>query len=162
MGVKTVDELHLRTTGTSTTLSKKHSQDHHSAWSTANSLLPTHSSKKRDNNVHVDLNWNTELEDTATSNRIVQKWRVKLVQELHPRNLHRDPKQLRKLTVVCTVMTRHQSLNNNGSHQLDQQLQLWDLDGLLSGNLVGITFPKHNREVQHFVDELNPGTVQGE
>ena len=24
--------------------------------------------KIRDNNVHVDLNWNTELEDTATSN----------------------------------------------------------------------------------------------
>ena len=32
--------------------------------------------------------------------------RVKLVQELHLRNLHRDFKQLRKLTVVCTVTTK--------------------------------------------------------
>ena len=30
--------------------------------------LPTHCWKIGDNNVHVDLNWNTELQDTATSN----------------------------------------------------------------------------------------------
>ena len=69
----------------------QHSQDHHSARSTPNSLLPTHSCRKRDSNVHVDLNWNTELEDTATSNWIVHNGRVKFVQELHLRTLHRDP-----------------------------------------------------------------------
>ena len=61
-------------------------------------------------------------------------------------------------TVVCTVTTRHLSLKNNGNHQLVQQLQLWDLDGLPNSNTVGTMSPKHNREVQHFVKELNPGT----
>ena len=30
-------------------------------------------------------------------------------------------------TVVCTVTIRHQSLNNNGCHQLVQELHLWGL-----------------------------------
>ena len=42
-------------------------QEHYSARSTANSLLPTHNCRKRDNIFHVHLNWNAELEDTATS-----------------------------------------------------------------------------------------------
>ena len=52
---------------------------------------------------------------------------------------------------------RHLSLNNNGCHQLVQELHLWDLVGLLNSNSVGATSLKHNREVQHFVDESNPG-----
>ena len=61
-------------------------------------------------------------------------------------------------TVVCADTTRHQSLNNNRCHQLVQELHLWDLVGLVNSSTVGTTSPKHNREVQHFVDELNRGT----
>ena len=46
------------------------------------------------------------------------------------------------------------------SDQLVQELHLWDLDGLLNSNTGGPTSPKHNREVQHSVDELNPGNLQ--
>ena len=58
-------------------------------------------------------------------------------------------------SVVCTVTTRHQSLNNNGCHQLVQQLYLRELDGLLNSRTVGTMPPKDSREVQHIVDELN-------
>ena len=90
--------------------------------------------------------------------------RVKLVQELdETRTAPAEPPQGPQATagtstVVCTVSTRHQSLNNNGCHQLVQELHLWDLDGVLNSSTVGTTSPKHNREVQHFVDELNRGT----
>ena len=45
-------------------------QNHHSARSIANSLLLTHGCRKRVNNVHADLNWYTELEDTV--------WRIQI------------------------------------------------------------------------------------
>ena len=35
-------------------------------------------------------------------------------------------------TVVCTVTTRHQSLNDNRCHQLVQELHLWELVDLLN------------------------------
>ena len=46
-------------------------QNHHSARSTANSLLLTHCCRKRDNNVHADFNCYTELEDTV--------WRIQIL-----------------------------------------------------------------------------------
>ena len=69
-------------------------------------------------------------------------------------------------TVFCTVTTRQQSLNNNGCHQLVQELHLWDVVGLLNSNTVGTTSPTHNREVEHSVDypnavdELNLGHLR--
>ena len=60
-------------------------------------------------------------------------------------------------TVVCADTTRNQSLNNIRCNQLVQELHLWDLVGLVNSNTVGTTSPKHNREVQHSVDELSPG-----
>ena len=53
-------------------------------------------------------------------------------------------------TVVCADTTRHQSLNNNGCHQMVQELHL-----CLKSRTVGTMSPKDSREVQHFVDELN-------
>ena len=57
-------------------------------------------------------------------------------------------------SVVCTVTTRHQSLNNNGSQQVVKELYLRELDGLLNSRAVGTMPPKDSREVQHTVDEL--------
>ena len=43
-------------------------------------------------------------------------------------NSTKTPSNCGTSTVVCTVTTRHPSLNNIGCHQLVQQLHLWDLD----------------------------------
>ena len=45
-------------------------------------------------------------------------------------------------------------------NDLVQELELWDLDGLPNSDIVGTTSPKDNREVQNFVEELNPEHLQ--
>ena len=57
--------------------------------------------EKRDNNAHVDLNWNTELEDTTVSK--LSKNCTRGISTGTPNNRGTS-------TVVCTVTTRHQSL----------------------------------------------------
>ena len=63
------------------------------------------------------------------------------------------PRNCGTFTVVCTVTTRHQSLSSNGCHQVVQELDLWELDGLLNSNIVGVTSLKHStRSTLHTLD----------